>query len=288
VAGALKSDGTIWVWGSGTDGGCGQNNTLTYSSPVQIGTATTWTDIASSVYCFAALKNDGTVWSWGTNSFGTCGDGTVINRSSPVQNALVGWSAVYGGQYGFMGLREAGPTPTPPASPTLTPTVTPSPTPSPTISIYSLWGWGQNNSGQLGLNNTVSISTPVQIMSNVDFFCSTGFSSAAALKGGALYIWGLNNNGQLGNNTVISRSSPVQLGSETNWSYIYITNSACAIKSDNSLWMWGRGTSGQLGNNGNVSKSSPIQIAGSWSNVVTTWFDPYFTAGVKTDASLWG
>ena len=39
---ALKTDGTLWSWGYNEKGSLGQNNTTQRSSPVQVGTNTTW------------------------------------------------------------------------------------------------------------------------------------------------------------------------------------------------------------------------------------------------------
>ena len=39
---AIKTDGTLWTWGEGRNGGLGKGNTTNYSSPVQIGSLTTW------------------------------------------------------------------------------------------------------------------------------------------------------------------------------------------------------------------------------------------------------
>jgi alpha-tubulin suppressor-like RCC1 family protein len=41
---AIKTDGTLWAFGDGNFGRLGQNNTINYSSPVQVGTDTFWTD----------------------------------------------------------------------------------------------------------------------------------------------------------------------------------------------------------------------------------------------------
>ena len=46
-SGATKTDGTLWTWGYNTNGQLGHNNTTSYSSPVQVGTLTTW--IAASM-----------------------------------------------------------------------------------------------------------------------------------------------------------------------------------------------------------------------------------------------
>ena len=39
---ATKTDGTLWSWGTNTNGTLGHNNTTGYSSPKQVGTATIW------------------------------------------------------------------------------------------------------------------------------------------------------------------------------------------------------------------------------------------------------
>ena len=44
-SGATKTDGTLWAWGYNTDGQLGQNNTTTYSSPIQVGSGTDWTNL---------------------------------------------------------------------------------------------------------------------------------------------------------------------------------------------------------------------------------------------------
>ena len=41
---ATKTDGTLWSWGTNTNGTLGHNNTTGYSSPRQIGTATNWAE----------------------------------------------------------------------------------------------------------------------------------------------------------------------------------------------------------------------------------------------------
>jgi len=44
VAGCIKTNGTLWLWGRGSLGWMGQNNVIDYSSPVQVGSETDWLD----------------------------------------------------------------------------------------------------------------------------------------------------------------------------------------------------------------------------------------------------
>jgi len=90
---AIKTDGTLWVWGLGTSGQLGNSAAVDYSSPVQVGGLTTWSKVAGARWAASAIKTDGTLWGWGRNNTGTIGDGTITDRSSPVQaGALTTWT----------------------------------------------------------------------------------------------------------------------------------------------------------------------------------------------------
>ena len=72
-SGAVKTDGTLWVWGENEIGQLGQNNGTYYSSPIQI-PGTTWSQVrATGPDGGMATKTDNTLWSWGANQFGETG-----------------------------------------------------------------------------------------------------------------------------------------------------------------------------------------------------------------------
>jgi alpha-tubulin suppressor-like RCC1 family protein len=92
---ATKTDGTLWVWGRGTDGRLGVGNTTNYSSPIQLGALTTWLNVAAGYDGSLATKTDGTLWSWGKNTDGQLGLGNTTTYSSPVQvGALTTWNVL--------------------------------------------------------------------------------------------------------------------------------------------------------------------------------------------------
>lgn len=99
---AIKTDGTMWSWGRNNIGQVGNNTSgvgLNYSSPVQIGALTTWSEVSAGIDQCIALKTDGTIWGWGANGSGQVGDNSGIDRSSPVQiGALTTWTKVAGGE----------------------------------------------------------------------------------------------------------------------------------------------------------------------------------------------
>jgi alpha-tubulin suppressor-like RCC1 family protein len=134
---AIKTDGTLWLWGKNNNGQLGLGNTTSYSSPVQVGALTTWSKITFLLASTLAIKTDGTLWSWGLNSQGTLGLGNTTNYSSPKQvGALTTWSKVANG----IGENTAA-----------------------IKTDGTLWSWGYNAYGQLGLGDITNRSSPVQV-----------------------------------------------------------------------------------------------------------------------------
>ena len=139
---ATKQDGTLWSWGRGGQGRGGTNSATQYSSPVQVGTDTTWSDQISrdgEGGGSFAIKTDGTLWSWGNNSpsYGALGHNNKTNYSSPKQ-VPGSWSKEFAlkknGECMFA-IRTDG----------------------------TFWAWGYNAYGQLGLNDNTNRSSPTQI-----------------------------------------------------------------------------------------------------------------------------
>jgi alpha-tubulin suppressor-like RCC1 family protein len=64
---AIKTDGTLWAWGSNMFGELGDGTTADRVTPVRIGTATNWTSVAAGGAHSVALRADGTLWTWGWN-----------------------------------------------------------------------------------------------------------------------------------------------------------------------------------------------------------------------------
>jgi alpha-tubulin suppressor-like RCC1 family protein len=259
----------FYAWGVNGSGQLGLGDIVHRSSPVQVGSLTNWKQVAAGGGSggggyVAAIKNDGTLWSHGQNTNGQLGLGDRTARSSPVQvGTLTNWKLVSAGQYDTMAITYDG----------------------------ALWAiGGRNIIGALGLNDTNTRSSPVQVGSLTNWKSVTvgGSFSAAVKTDGTIWTWGINTHGQLGLGDRTARSSPVQVGTLTNWRLVNTGQyHTVAIKTDGTLWTWGRNQFGQLGLGDIVHRSSPVQVGSltNWKLVVGGY---YHTAAIKTDGTLWG
>ena len=255
---ALKSDSTLWGWGSNSCGTLGDGTLIHRSSPVQV-PGTSWTKLNSGALFTNAIKSDNTLWGWGTSASGELGDSTLTCRSSPVQVPGTTWCEVTGRLNTVHALKTDG----------------------------TLWGWGSPNG--MGINSLSSIGrcSPTQVPGNTWSYVTSAigcFRTYALKTDGTLWAWGLSE-GSLGDNTVLHRSSPVQIPG-TSWNFV---SAGCghtiATKTDNTVWTWGRDITA-LGIDLAVgSRSSPVQLPG------TNWFNLYGGTGssiaTKTDGTLW-
>ena len=259
---AIKTDGTLWLWGYNDYGEIGDETTDNRSSPVQtICGGTDWKQIASGGNHTAAIKNDGTLWMWGYNGggeggyYGQLGDNTIIDRSSPVQTICGGtdWKSVSCGEKFTAAIKNNG----------------------------TCWTWGENAYGQLGDETTENRSSPVQTIAGGNDWkqISCGDNHMIAIKNdGTCWTWGKGSNGRLGDETTNDRSSPVQTVTYgTDWKQVDGgQDHSAAIKNDGTCWTWGKGSNGRLGDNTNVDRSSPVQTI----MADTNWL--YVSAGYET------
>ena len=101
----------------------------------------------------------------------------------------------------------------------------------------TLWAWGNNYMGNLGLNNEVKYSSPVQIPGTTWADISIlHYAYQATKTDGTLWSWGYNSiYATLGQNNKVNYSSPVQIGTDTGWDLSkldtqYATYASGAIK----------------------------------------------------------
>ena len=249
---AIKTDNTLWCWGDNTNGNLGQNSVVKYSSPVQVGSGADWKFASNGKGSAIAVKTDGTLWCWGNNDYGTIGQnqggGPATEYSSPVQIPGTNWSTTK---------LNAG---------------------SATKTDGTLWTWGFNQYGNLGLNsagNNAKRSSPTQVPGTTWVEAATVGTGGMGIKSdGTLWMWGYNGGGYrvLGQGNDTHYSSPVQVGSNTNWDKIATSNlyNFAAVYAGNTsgqLYSWGHGGFSALGQNSTSDIDGGPQIIGS----DTTW-----------------
>ncbi len=100
---ALRTDGSVWSWGSNYDGQLGDGTNSDSSTPVLISKLSgIITSIASGNWHTVALRSDGTVWTWGSNYNGQLGDGTFGRSNTPVQVKNFNMGLTIGRIYGYV------------------------------------------------------------------------------------------------------------------------------------------------------------------------------------------
>jgi alpha-tubulin suppressor-like RCC1 family protein len=192
----IRTGGTLWSWGNNGGGLLGLGDFSHRSSPVQVGLQSNWKQISASDFMAVGINSKGELFVWGSNINGSLGlglsDGPII--STPVQlGTETEWQKVATSQTGTGGFEAC-------------------------IAIKTngtLWVWGDNTAGQLGLGDTIHRSSPTQLGSLQSW--KTALLGRAVKKDGTLWTWGRNTDGNLGLGDLTHRSTPVQVGTKTNW-----------------------------------------------------------------------
>jgi alpha-tubulin suppressor-like RCC1 family protein len=324
---AIKTDGTLWVWGLGTTGELGTNNNITRSTPVTtFAGGTNWKQVIVGRDYTAAIKTDGTLWTWGYGKYGQLGTNDITDRSTPVTTFTGGtnWKQVSVGDYHTAATKTDGtlwtwgneydgrlgrifdvltPVPISTGETNWADTATTEPEDLYTLSAGgahtaaiktdgTLWTWGLGTDGRLGTNAIISRSTPVTTFAGGTNWkqVSSGDRHTAAIKNdGTLWTWGTGTDGRLGTNDTTQRNTPVTtFAGGTNWKQVSAgITFTAAIKTDGTLWTWGRGSFGYLGTNNTISRSTPVTTFAGGTNWKQVSVGDYHTAAVKTDGTLW-
>ena len=245
----IRSNNTLWAWGNNTSGRLGDNTTAAKSSPVSVvGGFTDWIQATGGYSHSIGIRSNGTAWAWGSGGTGNLGNGSFGDFSSPVSvvGGFTDWTRVSAGSGHSVGLRANG----------------------------TVWSWGYNVQGQLGINAAGARNSPTSVVggfTNWVFVDTSGNHTIGLLADGTAWTWGVNAAGQLGDGTTTSRSSPVSVvGGFTDW--VQATagfQHSIAVRANSNAWAWGNNGAGRLGDGTTVGKSSPVSVVGG----ITNWIE---------------
>ncbi|KPA14248.1 BNR repeat domain protein, partial [Candidatus Magnetomorum sp. HK-1] len=139
---AIHNNGTLWAWGANANGQLGINSTTDKSRPSQLGGITNVRKISPGTIHTLALKEDGTVWAWGKNSFGRLGITPGSDQLTPAQVKGEGGTGfltnvidIAAADTHSMAIKNDG----------------------------TVWVWGSNGNGKLGIGALGDQSYPVQV-----------------------------------------------------------------------------------------------------------------------------
>jgi alpha-tubulin suppressor-like RCC1 family protein len=228
---ALKSDGTVFAWGSNESGQLGINSPTTLRSELPLvavtppppGSPTVVAIAAGANHCLA-LKSDGTLWAWGLGTSGQIGDGANLTRYGAVAvQGLTGISRIAAGVAFSLALQTNG------------------------LGRGTVWAWGLNSDGQLGDGSVSSRNTPSNVASDMVAPSAGGSHSLAVSRGGDLWTWGQGFAGQLGDGSPVAHAQPQPLAVFDLLAVEGGIFHSVAIAPDGGVLTWGRNFAGQLG-----------------------------------------
>lgn len=281
--GAAATDHTCWLtqagerrcWGWNGNGqlGLGHVDGSPFETPVAGPEGEPdWASMDTGWYFTCALTRDGRVFCWGSNDRGQVGVPTDVEDPVPSPTQVgdgSDWASVAAAGFHACGIRNGG----------------------------TLWCWGMNDSGELGIGITANQVDPVQTGCAdgrcFDDWISVGlgdFHTCAIREGGDLWCWGGNLNGQLGVGTVMERDSsrPMKVGG-SGWRVVEGGGShTCGIRDDGSLWCWGRNDRGQLGLPELTRHDVPARVhAPGGDEWIRLGLGREHTCAIRSDETLW-
>jgi alpha-tubulin suppressor-like RCC1 family protein len=252
---ALKSDGTVWAWGSNNAGQLGNaNGDIDTKLPVVVhsqsshGKLTHVVAIAAGAEHSVAVRSDGTVWSWGGNGNDQLGDGLAGGETDrPAQVVGVGnvgklthVVGVAAGGYFTVALKSDG----------------------------TMLGWGDDQYGQLGdFNAPTDSDTPVApfgLGGRLVAIAAATFNSYAVKADGTVWGWGNNVVGSVGiGNTSPYVQGPLRVNRLVDGFGVVALGggyqTGAAVTSHGALYRWGWNSAGQLGESTEIESDSPVR-----------------------------
>ncbi len=243
---ARNEAGQVWCWGRNERGQLGTGDTMASPTPVPVYDGlqplTGVVGLALTDASTCAVSQSGHVRCWGSGQHGRLGNGETEDSLTPV--TVREGSGEFGGVVGLAAGNNHV---------------------CARMGDASLWCWGRNNNGQLGLGTSGSgtdVSMPTQVpgLTGVDQVVAAGFRTCVRI-GGAVKCWGQNLFGQVGDGTTVQKNAPTDVLGLTRAAHLSIAqNHGCALLQDGRAACWGFNNFGQLGDGTLVSSPTPVIV----------------------------
>ncbi|XP_031558665.1 probable E3 ubiquitin-protein ligase HERC4 isoform X2 [Actinia tenebrosa] len=250
---AVTDQGLVFSWGDNSCGQMGLGNAqkmnITWPRMIKHLAKMTIVQIACGANHCMALSKGGYLFSWGENTFGQLGIGSTANQSVPVPiSSLDGVPfglICVGGAHSFA-LSTSG----------------------------ALFGWGNNEYGQLGVHDNKVRHMPTLLRSlrsqQIRYVACGENHTAALTQDGGVFTFGCGSSGQLGHNSDTDENCPKKvfdlMGSAVTQIACGRSHTLAFVPSSNKIYAFGKGDSGQLGiDNVTSNSNSCVQVKGPWS-----------------------
>jgi alpha-tubulin suppressor-like RCC1 family protein len=287
----ITGGGAGFCWGRNAEGSLGDGSLQDRGTPVPISGGLTLASVSGGIAHSCGLTREGVAYCWGDNAAGQLGDGSHAPRTSPTRVATAarfasisaGWShtcaLTYGGHAYCWGGNDLGQLGTGSGGPSTAPLAVHGDLRFVSLDVGggnhgcgrtadgTLYCWGSNSSGQLGLGTSVPhVAAPVRVATALVFrTVDTGWEHSCGIAtDNRAYCWGLNQHGQLGDGTTISRNLPTSVALATSLAAVEAGTAyhTCALTAAGAAYCWGANEAGELGDGTFIDRSTPVLVGG--------------------------
>jgi alpha-tubulin suppressor-like RCC1 family protein len=267
--------GKLFCWGDNSNGelGLGSMAGGSETSPVQVGTGTTWTSVSAASSSTLALAADGLYYWGGANGLSSP---SLVGPPTATFTSLTGFSDGFEGDLPTQAVLQGtdhydvdqtGLHLTPLTSPPAWNAIAQGVFHTCGISGGAIYCFGENDSGQFGLMPSGQSTTQVY-PSGVTLkvkAVAAGYSETCALTdptespANELYCWGSASVLPIDTQGVATYTAQEILPGAS-WSSVSLASEhGCGIETNGSLWCWGDNLAGEVGV-GPASKGSPVRV----------------------------
>ncbi|PUA81984.1 endonuclease/exonuclease/phosphatase family protein [Nocardioides currus] len=247
----IKNSGKLFCWGVNHRGQVGDGSTKVRARPVVVAKGTRWASVNASWFNTCGVTSNAKLYCWGDNAAGQLGPAKKMGKQSATPVKLPGgkWASVSVGSRFVCGTKTDG----------------------------SLWCWGGNLFGQLGIGSFTGKTKPTRVSPGTTWAeVSTSWTHTCGLTtSGSTYCWGRNTYGALGNGNVTTTGTPQLVkGGIKAADITTFEGGSCLLDEQGKVYCWGNDAYGLVGDGTLPFTMEPVagptgmsQIEGGWRHV---------------------